>query len=182
MDVKRSLIVFLAIFAVALPLGVVIAEEDWDDDFGFEDEEGGKKEEPAPEIRAEEVREQLKRLLEQGNRIRYEPAVDRDPFRSIIVTGGTEGPRPDGFPGFNVAELRLTGVIMGGNEMGNKAFFIGPDDKAYQQMVGDRAYNGKIIAVREDRVVFEEYQETIDGKPRPPKIVTFFLANRPQGR
>lgn len=139
-------------------------------------------EETKGDMTTEDVAETIRQLREEGTRIRFQPSTSRDPFNPLIVQIGPEeksGPRPAGFPGFNVSEVRLEGVWLSISQSGGtQAFFVGSDGKSYRQKVGDKCYNGKLIAIREDRVIFEEYQFDTSGLPRPPKIVTLFIEKR----
>ncbi|MFZ4079511.1 MAG: hypothetical protein ACOYKK_08730, partial [Microbacteriaceae bacterium] len=121
----------------------------------------------------------------QANQLFWAPNTKRDPFVSLVKPindpkAAGSRLRPPGFPGFDISEMRLEGTIQAGQDNGgNQSFLKGPDGKSYRQRVGDATFNGKIVAIRDDRVVFEEYQFDTTGKPRPPKIVTLFLERRP---
>ncbi len=89
----------------------------------------------------------------------YDPAGRRDPFESLLVARERpeEGsqPRPEGIPGLLIGEVDLTGI------------FVLPDgpvaqvqsavqDKSFLLRVGDRLYDGSVLSISRNEVVFRE--------------------------
>jgi hypothetical protein len=163
-----------------------LAADDFDDFDAAWDEDAKPTPVPgsADEISSEDVAKRLQKLREEGQKIRYEPkGVKRDPFISLVIVTTEQketGTRPPGFEGFDLGELRLSGIWLGDPTTGHQAFFLGPDRVSYRRKVGDRCFNCKVISIQTDRVVFEEYQTDAGGKPRPPKTVTMFIDRRPK--
>ncbi len=89
----------------------------------------------------------------------YDPAGRRDPFESLLVARERPGdevqPRPEGVPGLLISEVDLTGI------------FVLPDgpvaqvqsaslDKSYLIRVGDRLYDGSVVGISQNEVVFSQ--------------------------
>lgn len=89
----------------------------------------------------------------------YDPADRRDPFRSLQRTRGDtvpdRGPRPEGVPGLLIGEVDLTGI------------FVLPDgpvaqiqtsdrDRSYLLRAGDKLYDGDVISVSLEELVFRQ--------------------------
>jgi len=89
----------------------------------------------------------------------------RDPFQPVFDTPREEGPtvrrpRPPGIEGMDIQELELVGIVV--MDAGNIAFFNGTDNLGYFLRVGDRVYDGKLVGIDRDKVVFEQ---EISGAP-----------------
>jgi hypothetical protein len=89
----------------------------------------------------------------------YDAAGRRDPFESLLVaresTGDEVQPRPEGVPGLLISEVDLTGI------------FVLPDgpvaqvqsaslDKSYLLRVGDQLYDGSVVGISRNEVVFRQ--------------------------
>lgn len=131
------------------------------------------------ESTAAEAAKKLDAFRQEKEKIRYEPSDKRDPFIPLIVVNPQtrqQGPRPEGFAGLTVSELKLKGVWLSDPDAGGyQAFFVGPDTQSYMQKVGDRCYNGRIITIEDNAVIFEEYQFDFGGRPRPPKTIKIYV-------
>jgi hypothetical protein len=115
--------------------------------------------EPAPPAAAEVERilQEQEQML-QGRGFAYDPEDRRDPFRSLYdVVKRKEGPRPPGIGGMGVDEIDLTGIVED-TDGGYLAYFTGSDNKGYFLRVGDRVFDGTLIAIeaREGAVTFRQ--------------------------
>ena len=100
-----------------------------------------------PEVDTAEV-ERILREQEQmmtGQRFSYDPSGRRDPFRSLFEKVALDE-RPDGIGGMLVTEIDLVGIVTDRSK-GDVAFFSGSDSKGYFLQVGDRVYDGSLIAI-----------------------------------
>lgn len=92
----------------------------------------------------------------------------RDPFENpFAVTAKVEKePVVNGLPGMQIQEVTLTGIMSGA--FGDVALFLAKDRQVYLARVNQKFANGRLAAIRKDRVVFE--QDVVDefGKRRPP--------------
>jgi hypothetical protein len=96
----------------------------------------------------------------------YNPQGRRDPFVSQVRPvgpQGTRGPRPAGVPGFLIQEVALKGIVKtsgGGLGVASGAGFIailqGTDGKSYFVTVGQRLFDGVIVAIDATSVNFRQ--------------------------
>jgi hypothetical protein len=94
----------------------------------------------------EKILQEQEQLL-RGQRFTYDPDGRRDPFRSLLeVMKPTLGPRPSGIAGMLVAEIDLAGTVKDSSG-GDVAYFTGSDNKGYFLRVGDKVYDGTLIAI-----------------------------------
>lgn len=86
----------------------------------------------------------------------YRSAGRRDPFRSLMTPTEDQTKRPPGIAGMLVAELDLAGTVH--DQRGDVAMVIGSDNKGYFLRVGDKVYDGTVIAVdtRQGAVTFRQ--------------------------
>lgn len=93
-----------------------------------------------------------------GGGYTYDPGERRDPFRSLRQRNAVElprGPRPEGVPGLLIEELSLTGIISTPEGMlaqvrgGGKA-------KSYLLREGDQLYDGDVVSISLNEVVFKQ--------------------------
>jgi hypothetical protein len=87
----------------------------------------------------------------------YRPQGRRDPFVSLNrpVAAGDEFGRPAGIEGFLIQELTLTGIVKLQDE-GFVSMFQGPDNKSYFVRLGQRVYDGEVVALDMDSVTFRQ--------------------------
>ena len=88
----------------------------------------------------------------------YEPGNRRDPFRSLIIDeeGASAGhSRPDGVPGLLIGDLEVTGIIKFGQQTVAQ---VRAADRPVSYLVreGDRLFDGDVVSIREDEVVFQQ--------------------------
>lgn len=111
---------------------------------------------------AEQVKDTLRELLErelavQPGQYTYQPAGRRDPFISLLVNvGPSEAPkqRPPGIQGLLVQELALKGIVK--DQSGFIAMMQATDGKSYFAKVGQRFYDGVIVAMDAASVTFRQ--------------------------
>jgi hypothetical protein len=88
----------------------------------------------------------------------YNPQGRRDPFVSLLKpvgpAGDQKGPRPQGIAGFLIQEVALKGVVK--TPEGFISMLLGPDGKSYFCKLGQRLYDGAIIAMDQATVTFRQ--------------------------
>lgn len=89
----------------------------------------------------------------------YDPGDRRDPFISLRrVRSDTipdRGPRPEGVPGLLIGEIDLTGIFV--LPEGPVAQVQTADrDRSYLIRAGDKLYDGDVVSVSLDEVVFRQ--------------------------
>lgn len=113
--------------------------------------------EPVPDVDVDAILEGEDAVY-AGEEFTYDPAGRRDPFESLIDArerGPERGPRPEGVEGLLVGEIDLTGI------------FILPDgpvaqvqatdqDKSFLLRAGDRLFDGTVVNISRDEVVFRQ--------------------------
>jgi hypothetical protein len=87
----------------------------------------------------------------------YLPAGRRDPFVSLLVNvTGSDRPksRPPGLAGFLIQELALKGIVK--DAIGFIALLQAPDGKTYFPKVGQRFYDGVLVAMDAATLTFRQ--------------------------
>jgi type IV pilus assembly protein PilP len=105
----------------------------------------------------ESVRALLDRETEpQPGQYTYNPAGRRDPFVSLLkpVEGVSQPRKAPGMDGFLIQEVALKGIVK--TKDGYVAMLVGPDTKAYFARVGQRLFDGSIIAMDQATVTFRQ--------------------------
>lgn len=120
---------------------------------------------------APEAPDTIKRILDQElepapGGYTYNPQGRRDPFVSLLKPVGPQGApptRPPGMAGFLIQEVALKGIVktpgqgMGPAEKpGYIAMFHGTDGKSYFVNVGQRLFDGEIVAIDAANVSFRQ--------------------------
>lgn len=118
-----------------------------------------------------EALELIQRILREeegvlmGRDFAYDPSGRRDPFLSLLVTGPPLNMiRPPGLPGFLISEVELKGVAQFQGRWA--ALLIGPDQKSYFGEVGTEFFDGHIVNIDTERVVFEQQVPDLTGARR----------------
>ena len=108
--------------------------------------------------------EQIDEILEgdeevlSGGGYSYDPAGRRDPFQSLLQRRRLdegEAERPEGVPGLLIDEIELNGIF----DLEGRAFAqvqVGDQDKAYIVEQGDLLYDGEVVRVTRNEVVFKQ--------------------------
>jgi Tfp pilus assembly protein PilP len=115
---------------------------------------------------------------------KYEAKGRRDPFRSLdVVTTiqATSAPivRPPGIKGQLVSEINLVGIVKSqgaylamATGFRGKTYFIHPDDELY---------DGKVVKIRSDAVVFNQILTDSQGKKLSQQVVKKLYPTRGEG-
>jgi len=120
---------------------------------------------------SEEAGAQTGRMMDQINQIlegeeealagggyTYDPGDRRDPFESLLNArqpATEKGPRPEGVPGLLIDEVGVSGIFVTPDgavaqvEAANK-------EKSYLVRVGDQLYDGEVVSISSDEVVFRQ--------------------------
>lgn len=113
-----------------------------------------EKEQAKPEGFKEQVE---KETAAQPGQYSYQPGGRRDPFISLLVNvGPSEGTktRPPGMGGFLIQELALKGIVK--DQSGYIAMLLGTDGKSYFAKVGQRFYDGVLVAMDAATATFRQ--------------------------
>jgi len=147
--------------------GIVLAQDDVADDPLLADMQAEGEEEPAegeappppaPELDVDALlRQDAEVFADEG--YSYDPGNRRDPFVSLRESrerGDTAGgPRPEGVPGLLISEIDLTGIFVLPD--GPVAQVQAADqDKSFLLRVGDRLYDGDVVSISRNEVVFRQ--------------------------
>jgi hypothetical protein len=93
-----------------------------------------------------------------GTGFTYDPGNRRDPFKSLLASPDRpefRGPRPEGVPGLLIDEIDLTGVFR--TSRGFVAQVVAANQKkSYLLRVGDQLYDGDVISINKNEVVFKQ--------------------------
>lgn len=91
----------------------------------------------------------------------YDPGERRDPFRSLLVSSNepeTQGQRPEGIPGLLIDEVNLIGIWE--TPRGFLAQVQSADkQKSYSLHEGERLFDGEVVSISENEVVFRQKVE-----------------------
>lgn len=85
----------------------------------------------------------------------YKPKGRRDPFVNLLLGRNPRGQREqrEGIAGMLIEELDLEGILLKNGTY--IALFKGPDGKPYDVKVGDSVYDGEVIKIDINSVVFK---------------------------
>jgi hypothetical protein len=93
-----------------------------------------------------------------GGSFSYDPGNRRDPFKSLLVAPDRpelRGPRPEGVPGLLIDEIDLTGIFR--TSKGYVAQVVAANQKkSYLLKVGDQLYDGDVVSINRNEVVFKQ--------------------------
>jgi len=93
-----------------------------------------------------------------GGGFTYDPGDRRDPFKSLLAareTNEPRGPRPEGVPGLLIDEVIISGIFR--TPEGWLAQVQAADnEKSYLIRVGDQLYDGDVLAISPNEVVFNQ--------------------------
>ncbi len=103
----------------------------------------------------DEILEGEEEVLSGSGGFTYDPGNRRDPFRSLL-TGPEKperGPRPEGIPGLLIDEIQLLGIWR--TPRGYVAQ-IRASNKSYLLREGDELFDGDVVAIQKNEVVFKQ--------------------------
>jgi len=106
------------------------------------------------------IDQNLQEILEEpstDDTYRYDPQGRRDPFKSLVGPASQRVRRedaPPGPPGFMIDEIDLQGVL--GRAGGFVAIIKGPDNIGYNLQVGDKVFDGEVIRITPQSIVFRQ--------------------------
>lgn len=93
-----------------------------------------------------------------GEGYSYDPGNRRDPFKSLLAAPDRpefRGPRPEGVPGLLIDEIGLFGIFRTGK--GYVAQVKAANQgKSYLLKEGDQLYDGDVVSIGRDEVVFKQ--------------------------
>ncbi|MCY3756198.1 MAG: type 4a pilus biogenesis protein PilO [Acidobacteria bacterium] len=106
--------------------------------------------------------------------VRYRARGRRDPFgrpraAASAPAGATADVRPPGLKGQRVSDLRLVGLVKAGGEF--TALATGLQDRTFLLKRGDRLFDGQVLEILGDRVVFSRRLESGAGGKRVLRVV-----------
>jgi len=109
-------------------------------------------------------------IASQREKTVYHTFGRRDPFKSLVEKGMNPGEnRPPGPAGMSISELSLKGIL--NLPRGRVAVFEGSDGKAYQLREGDNVFDGKVVQVGENNVIFEKIILDPFGREKEKKLI-----------
>jgi len=132
--------------------GEATGDESGEDDELLEEEQSGDN---LPDI--DEILEGDEEVLGGGG-FTYDPGDRRDPFKSLLAAreaNEPRGPRPEGIPGLLIDEVIISGIFrtpegwLAQTQASN-------NEKSYLIRVGDQLYDGDVIAISANEVVFKQ--------------------------
>lgn len=95
----------------------------------------------------------------------YDPAGRRDPFINLLIgikMKGTGAPKG----ALTVSDAKVVGITQG--HEGYTAIIVGADNKARFMKAGDKLFDGQIISIEKDRVIFR--QDFTEENPAAPGL------------
>jgi hypothetical protein len=120
---------------------------------------GTTSQEAESSSKIDEILEEEESVLATG-RAAYDPGNRRDPFKSLVVTQKrleSRGPVPEGIAGLMIDELTLTGIFK--TPRGYVAQVVtasGDRSKSYLLREGDQLYDGDVVSITLEEVVFKQ--------------------------
>jgi Tfp pilus assembly protein PilP len=93
-----------------------------------------------------------------GEGYSYDPAGRRDPFVSLLARTQNKQaaePRPEGVPGLLIDEISVKGIF----RMQGRTFAqvqASDKDKSYLIQEGDHLYDGEVVSISQNEVVFKQ--------------------------
>ena len=115
---------------------------------------------------------------------KYEAKGRRDPFRSLDVSATVQASvaptvRPPGLKGQLVSEINLAGIVKSKNQY--MAMATGYRGKTYFLQPNDDLYDGKVIEIKSDAVVFSQTLTDSQGKRLSQRVVKKLYPTRGEG-
>lgn len=101
----------------------------------------------------------------------YRPKGRRDPFWDLLLGKSTKLKKEakEGIAGLEIEQLELEGIV---NRSGKYiALFKGPDSKPYDVYIGQSVYDGEIIEINANSVVFKKILTIALGGTREKTVI-----------
>jgi len=95
----------------------------------------------------------------QGTGYSYDPGNRRDPFKSLLIAPERPkfgGPRPEGVPGLLIDEIDVTGTFYKPSLGWVAQIQASNKEKSYLIKPGDQLYDGDVISITKNEVVFKQ--------------------------
>ncbi|HEY6324617.1 MAG TPA: hypothetical protein VJA16_23985 [Thermoanaerobaculia bacterium] len=114
---------------------------------------------PAPDMgNIDQILEGDEEVLAGGSAFTYDPGNRRDPFKSLLIAPDRpefRGPRPEGVPGLLIDEIDLKGIFR--TARGYVAQVNASNQKkSYLLKEGDQLYDGDVMSIGKNEVVFKQ--------------------------
>lgn len=110
-------------------------------------------------------------MPEEGSDYIYKPRGRRDPFWDLLRGKSAKQKREtkEGIAGLEIEQLELEGILFKRGEY--IALFKGPDSKPYDVKVGQSVYDGEIIKIDAESVVFKKILTIALGGTKEKTII-----------
>jgi hypothetical protein len=114
---------------------------------------------PGPDMgNIDQILEGDEEVLAGGSGFTYDPGNRRDPFKSLLIAPDRpefRGPRPEGIPGLLIDEIDLKGTFR--TARGYVAQVNASNQKkSYLLKEGDQLYDGDVVSIGKNEVVFKQ--------------------------
>ena len=114
---------------------------------------------PPPDMgNIDQILEGDEEVLAGGSAFTYDPGNRRDPFKSLLIAPDRpefRGPRPEGVPGLLIDEIDLKGIFR--TARGYVAQVNASNQKkSYLLKEGDQLYDGDVMSIGKNEVVFKQ--------------------------
>jgi hypothetical protein len=139
----------------------------------------------APAVATPEAAKTTSPPPEEDVNYKYEARGRRDPFKALDVVSTfqtSQAPivRPPGLKGQLIVEIRLVGIVQTPNGM--LAMTQGYKNRTYFLHPNDALYDGKVLDIRKDGVVFLQVLKDTEGKTSTQQVVKKLQQTRGEGR
>jgi type IV pilus assembly protein PilP len=103
-----------------------------------------------------EGEDEVEMISVQPGEFVYNPEGRRDPFWNLLQGKSVKENREaiEGIAGLMIDELELEGIVFAGGEF--KALLKGPDTRPYVVGIGDKVYDGEVVAMDKNSVSFRK--------------------------
>lgn len=154
-----KIISFILIFSLFIGFG------------GYAQNPQAKKEKKDEQVKKAPVsaEEQLQQEIDPNVFI-YNPNGRRDPFKSLLQGKDRPFRELEGIAGLTIGELVLEGTMKIA-EGKWKAFLKGPKNHPYDVSVGDKVYDGEIIRITANSIVFKQILTVALGGTKEKEVV-----------
>lgn len=139
---------------------------------GYSQETPAKKEKTDKKVEQKPIstKENLEEEIDPSAYI-YSAEGRRDPFKSLLQ--GKDRPLREtleGIAGLTIGELVLEGIVGFGNGK-FKALLKGPKNNPYDVSVGDKVYDGEIVEITANSIVFKQILTVALGGTKEKRVV-----------